>query len=82
MDRNDVQKRPSNEARDDELVFFCPTCASGLRPVISILDSRKGKTVRVFECKCGEIVLGRLRPASVGLFILKSKDPISPCSMG
>jgi formate dehydrogenase maturation protein FdhE len=56
MDRNDPEKRSGNEARDDDQVMFCPTCASQPRLRIAILDSRKGKTVRVFECRCGEII--------------------------
>ncbi len=55
MDRIDPRKRLGKEAQDDD-TFFCPTCASRPRLIISILDSRKGKTVRIFECRCGEIV--------------------------
>jgi hypothetical protein len=55
MDNSDPNKRPGNEARDDQ-VMFCPTCASQLRLLIAILDSRKNKTVRAFECHCGKVV--------------------------
>jgi hypothetical protein len=53
---SDPEKGPDNEAWDDDQVIFCPTCALQPRLLIAILDSRKGKTVRVFECQCGEIV--------------------------
>jgi formate dehydrogenase maturation protein FdhE len=56
MDRADPNKRSGNEAQDDDLIVFCPTCASQPRLLIAILDSRKGKTVRLFECQCGEVV--------------------------
>lgn len=32
----------------------CPTCAAFPRLAQSILDTRKGKTVRLYQCKCGE----------------------------
>jgi hypothetical protein len=50
------EMRPGNEAGDDDHVIFCPTCALQPRLLIAILDSRKGKTVHVFECKCGEVI--------------------------
>jgi formate dehydrogenase maturation protein FdhE len=56
MDRVGPEKPSGTEARDDGHIIFCPTCASRPRLIISIVDSRKGKTVRVFECECGEIV--------------------------
>ena len=56
MDCTDPEKLSDNEARDDDFVAFCPTCASRPRLVIAILDSSKGKMVRMFECQCGEIV--------------------------
>jgi hypothetical protein len=57
MDSTDPDKYSDNKTRDDELIIFCPTCASSQpRLLIAILDSRKGKTVRVFECQCGEVV--------------------------
>jgi hypothetical protein len=55
MGNSDPEKRPGNETRDDE-VMFCAKCALQLRLLIALLDSRKSKTVRVFECQCGEVV--------------------------
>jgi formate dehydrogenase maturation protein FdhE len=55
MDRNDPEKNLGNEARDEQ-IFFCPTCASQPRLRVAILDTRKGSTVRMFACRCGEIV--------------------------
>jgi len=55
MDRTDPGKRLGEEAQDDDIVF-CPTCTLRPRLIISILDTRKGRTVRMFECRCGEIV--------------------------
>jgi len=57
MDHTKPEKRPGNEARDnDDQVMFCLTCGSEPHLLIAILDSRKGKTVRVFECQCGELI--------------------------
>jgi hypothetical protein len=56
MDRSDQDRRLGWEAHQNDNVFFCPTCASRPRLRIAILDSRKGRTVRLFECRCGEIV--------------------------
>jgi len=42
-----------NEAQDD---VFCPTCTRKPDVVIPILDTRRGRTVRMFLCECGEIV--------------------------
>lgn len=40
---------------DDDVV--CPICAVQTRLVRAFLDSREGKTVRMFEChECGELV--------------------------
>jgi hypothetical protein len=55
MNRADPGRRLGKEVQDDEMIF-CPTCASRPRLIISILDSRKGRTVRMFECRCGEVV--------------------------
>ena len=55
MDRADSE-RQSDKIQKEERMMFCPACASTPDPVISILDSRKGRTVRLFECKCGEMI--------------------------
>ncbi len=34
----------------------CPICAAFPRLLLTILDSRSGKTVRLHECRCGEVV--------------------------
>jgi hypothetical protein len=57
MDRADPDKPLGKEAQGDEPIF-CPKCASELRLMINILDTRKGKTVRLFRCECGEFVWG------------------------
>lgn len=51
----DPDKRPGNKARDDE-PLFCSACASELLRVIVILDTRRGRTVRLFKCECGELI--------------------------
>jgi formate dehydrogenase maturation protein FdhE len=56
MDRADSERRSDNKARNDERIIFCPTCASTPNLIVSILDTRKGRTVRLFECGCGEII--------------------------
>ena len=56
MDPSGPEKQPGNEARDGDQVIFCRTCALKPRLRIAMLDSRKGKTVRVFECECGEVI--------------------------
>lgn len=44
----------SKEAHEDRI---CPRCEEGgLRLVQTILDPRKGKTIRIFECQCGECI--------------------------
>jgi hypothetical protein len=32
----------------------CPACAAFPRLAQSLLDTRKGKTVRLYQCRCGE----------------------------
>jgi hypothetical protein len=32
----------------------CARCSEQLRLVGTILDSRKGRTIRMFRCQCGE----------------------------
>jgi hypothetical protein len=56
MDRTDPDELPGSQARDNDRVVQCPACASELRRVIVILDTRKGMTVRMFKCLCGELV--------------------------
>src|SRR4051812_44575557 len=46
-----------NEARASEHVF-CAGCAATLHLFIEILDSRNGRTHRLFRCLCGGIVWG------------------------
>jgi formate dehydrogenase maturation protein FdhE len=56
MDCRDPDKRRGHGAPNTDRAFLCPACASApTRPVV-ILDTRKGKTIRMFECQCGEIV--------------------------
>jgi hypothetical protein len=36
-----------------ELWPRCTSCASSLRLTQTLLDPRKGKTIRLYQCKCG-----------------------------
>lgn len=56
MDCRDPDKRPGREAPDDDRGFLCPACAVEPERVIIILDTRKGKPVRLFKCDCGELI--------------------------
>ena len=55
MDCIDTVECPGNQARENDDIS-CPRCA--IRPllVIAMLDPCKGKMVRVFRCRCGEMV--------------------------
>lgn len=56
MNRSNVIQSVAHDVREDDDVF-CPICAVRTRLVRAFLDSREGKTVRMFEChKCGELV--------------------------
>jgi formate dehydrogenase maturation protein FdhE len=55
MGRADPDKRPGNGARDDDR-FVCPACASEPLRVIIILDTSRGRAVRLFKCECGELI--------------------------
>ena len=56
MDRADPDKRPDGGTRGNDRI--CPTCDSDSLRAAVILDTRKGKTVRVFKCQCGELIWG------------------------
>jgi formate dehydrogenase maturation protein FdhE len=56
MDRADSERRSDSRAQKKERIIFCPTCASTPDLVVSILDTRKGRMVRLLECKCGEMI--------------------------
>ena len=55
MARADHEKRPIKGARDNDR-FCCPACALEPLRFIIILDTRKGQTVRLFKCECGELI--------------------------
>ena len=55
MDSIDLAERLGRETREDD-GLLCPKCAIRLQLVIKLLDSCKGKTVRMFRCECGELV--------------------------
>jgi hypothetical protein len=42
------------KAQVQEVQRRCPTCAAAPRLTHSMLDARNGKTVRLYECECGE----------------------------
>jgi hypothetical protein len=52
----DPDKRKDREVRNDARRFFCAACATEPWRVIVILDTRNGKTVRLFKCECGELI--------------------------
>jgi len=57
MDRANPDKRRGREAPDEKRVFSCPVCAYEPHRVIVILDTtHRNRTVRVFECECGELI--------------------------
>jgi len=56
MNCSDITQSVVNDAREDDDVV-CPICTVRTRLVRAFLDSREGKTVRMFEChECGELV--------------------------
>jgi RNase P subunit RPR2 len=57
MDRVIPDKHSGKRHRDIKQVF-CPKCASELRLMINVLDTRVGKSSRLFRCECGEFVWG------------------------
>jgi hypothetical protein len=57
MDHADLNERAGNEARGREQVS-CARCAAKLHLFIEILDTRNGRTLRLFRCLCGEHVWG------------------------
>jgi hypothetical protein len=46
------EQLPAQQTQDRQR--RCPTCAASPRLTFQFLDSRRGKTVRLYECKCGE----------------------------
>jgi formate dehydrogenase maturation protein FdhE len=59
MDCRDPDKRRDHGARDNDRAFShpaCPACASAPSRVMVILDTRNGKTVRLYECQCGGLL--------------------------
>jgi formate dehydrogenase maturation protein FdhE len=55
MDRADLDKNSDKKAREDEQIF-CPKCASTPHGSIKVLDTRSGKTYRLFRCQCGQLI--------------------------
>ena len=56
MDRADSERQSDRKVQKEERTTICPACASTPDLIVSILDSRKGRVVRLFECKCGEMI--------------------------
>jgi len=56
MDRVDSERHSDSRVNKDERIIFCPSCASNPDLIVSILDTLKGRTVRLFECSCGELI--------------------------
>ena len=55
MERANPDKNLDEKAREEEQIF-CPKCASRPRASIKILDTRDGKTYRLFRCQCGQLI--------------------------
>jgi formate dehydrogenase maturation protein FdhE len=49
-------KEQSPPPRKQDAQRRCPVCAALPRLAQTMLDSRKGKTVRLFQCQCGETI--------------------------
>jgi hypothetical protein len=56
MDRANSEQQSDNGTRDDDGIIFYPACVSNPGLIVSILDTSKGRTVRLFECRCGELI--------------------------
>jgi hypothetical protein len=56
MDYRDSDRRSGDVAGDNGRPHSCPKCASEIVRLIVILDTRKGKPVRLFRCRCGELI--------------------------
>jgi len=50
------EHEPSGKRNQRETVRRCPACAALVHPAHIILDPAKARTVRVFECECGELI--------------------------
>ncbi len=51
---SDIQELPKPQLQGVALQRRCPTCAAFLRLTHTMLDTRSGKTVRLYQCNCGE----------------------------
>jgi formate dehydrogenase maturation protein FdhE len=56
MDRADSEPQSDSTVQNDERMIFCPICASIPNLIVSMLDTCKGRTVRLYECQCGEVI--------------------------
>ena len=56
MNRADSEHQSDRRVRKQERIIFCTACASTPDLVVSILDTRTGRMVRLLHCKCGELI--------------------------
>jgi len=54
MEHGDADRRSGNEDRGVREIL-CPNCSSELRLMISILDTRTGRTFYLVRCRCGHV---------------------------
>lgn len=54
MTAHHQEKLPAQQTQDQQP--RCPACAAFPRLTQSVLDTRKGKTVRLYQCQCGELM--------------------------
>ena len=57
MEHSEQDESSGNEARDARKIV-CPNCSSELRLMISILDTRTGRTYSLVRCQCGHVTWG------------------------
>jgi len=48
------EQSPPQETQDTQR--RCPTCGAFPRVIQTVLDSRKGKIVYLFQCRCGKLM--------------------------
>jgi hypothetical protein len=54
MEHSEQDRRTDHEVRNVREIL-CPNCSSELRLMISILDTRTGRTFYLVRCRCGHV---------------------------
>jgi hypothetical protein len=67
MDFSESEKPSGKKARENKQMT-CSQCSAHPLSFLDILDSRDGKTYRVYRCRCGEITWSERRPAQLAGF--------------